>query len=193
MPVLTPLMAEHAVILRMMEVVRKIMEGMPESNREVHRRLDNVIEFLCMYVDRCHHAKEEDIFFSHCEKKGIPETDRNVMTELIEEHIFIMKTVGELIDARREHGNSFRSAEEIGRNKLALLTSLFPEHMRKENEIFFPKALKYFSPYEQYSILREFWRFNERMPMEKYHALLQQLEVYAGRASHSSMRLSHSL
>jgi len=193
MQVLTPLMAEHGVILRMIEVIRKILEVMRDSKQEVHMSLDNVIEFLCMYVDRCHHAKEEDIFFSRCEKKGIHETDRKVMTELIDEHILIMKTVGELIMAKRERAEGYQFDGEIPGKKLELLITFFPEHIRKENEIFFPKVLKYFCHDEQYSIMREFWRFNERMPMEKYHALLHQLEAISGRASHPSIRLAHSL
>ena len=93
------LMVEHSVIGRMIEVIKSLIETMQGSRQARPLRLDNVIDFLCMYADRCHHVKEEDIFFYRCDKKGMHETDKKIMAELIEEHIFIMKTVGEIIDA----------------------------------------------------------------------------------------------
>jgi hemerythrin-like domain-containing protein len=180
MRVYIPLVAEHDVILRMTEVIKKLPECMRESRKEIPVNFDNVIDFLCMYVDRCHHVKEEDIFFRHCEKKGIQGTDKKIMEELIEEHIVIMRTVGELTGAREKHSKGYRSAGETLERTLEMLTTYYLKHMRKENEIFFPKAFKYFSLEEEYSMLREFWKFNEKILFEKYYAILDRLEKFTG-------------
>ena len=193
MRVYTPLVAEHDVILRMTEVIRKLIERTPESQEGSQVNFDNVIDFLCMYVDRCHHAKEEDIFFCHCEKKGINGIDKKIMQGLTDEHVFIMRTVGEIIEARRTKANGYRSTRETLESKLERLATYYPEHMRKEKEVFFPIALKYFSREEQYSILREFWKFNEKVLFEKYYAILDRLETLTGSTTDPSIRLSRSL
>jgi len=193
MRVYIPLVAEHDVILRMTEVIKKLPACMRESREEIPVNFDNVIDFLCMYVDRGHHAKEEDIFFHHCEKKEIQGTDRKIMKELIEEHIIIMRTVGELTDAWEKHSKGDRSTGETLERTLEMLATYYLKHMRKENEIFFPKALKYFSLKEEYSMLREFWKFNEKILFQKYYAILDRLEALTVGTFHPSICLSHSL
>jgi hemerythrin-like domain-containing protein len=193
MQVYSPLVVEHDVILRMTEAIKKLLECMRESQEEIQVNFDNVIEFLCMYVDRCHHVKEEDIFFHHCDKKGIQGTDKKIMEELVAEHAWIMRTVGELIRERQEYGEAYRLARENVESKLSIVSTYYPEHMRKENEIFFPRVLKYFSHDEQYSILRQFWKFNEKILFEKYYAILDRLEARTVGTTYPPIRLSGSL
>lgn len=185
------LMVEHSVIGRMIEVIKSLIEPMHGSRQARPLRLDNVIDFLCMYADRCHHVKEEDIFFYRCDKKGMHETDKKIMEELIEEHIFIMKTVGDIIDAWQKHADGHRSAKETLRNKLEILTTFYPEHMRKEDEIFFPKALTYFSHDDQDSMLREFSKFDENSGFEEYLTIPCQLELLAAGTPQQSTRQFH--
>lgn len=190
MQVHTPLMAEHNIISRMMEATKRLT-GQVRGSGQGFNGQDTVIDFLCMYVDRCHHVKEEEILFHHLEKKKIHECDQKTMEELIQEHVFIMKSTGEIMSARSEAGS--RGDGEIVERKLEILSACYLEHIRKENETFFPRVLKYFSYYEQNSILQEFWRFNEKIPLEKYHAALHKMEALTGTASYPSMRLFHSV
>jgi len=190
MQVHIPLVAEHNIISRMMEATRRLTRQVRGSGQGFNGQ-DTVIDFLCMYVDRCHHVKEEEILFHHLEKKKIHEGDRKTMEELIQEHVFIMKSTGEIMSARAEAGS--RGAEEIVDQRLRILSGYYLEHIRKENETFFPRVLKYFSYYEQNSILQEFWRFNEKIPLEKYHAALHKMETLTGMASYPSMRLFQSV
>ncbi|RJR54769.1 MAG: hemerythrin domain-containing protein [Desulfobacteraceae bacterium] len=190
MQVHTPLVAEHKIIRRMMEAIGKWTEQVRGSGKGFNGHSDTVIDFLCMYVDRCHHVKEEEIFFHHLDKKKILEGDRKTMEELIQEHVFIMKSTGEIMSARSEAGS--RGDGEIVERRLRILSGYYLEHIRKENETFFPRVPKYFSYYEQNSILQEFWRFNEKIPLEKYHAALHKMETLTGMASYPSIGLIQS-
>lgn len=192
MQVHSPLLTEHAVIRRMMDVIDKFRCPIRGAGQWIEVHLDSIMDFLCMYVDRCHHAKEEDIFLHHLEKKEIHESDRKVMEELLQGHVFIMKSVGEIIDAQSSLLSGDEAAGAAIDEKFGILTASYVAHMKMENEIFFPKVLKYFSYQEQNSVLHEFWRFNEKIPLEKYHATLHQLEALTGTASHPSIRLFHS-
>jgi len=45
------------------------------------------VDFFRIYADRCHHGKEEDILFRELVKKPLSTEERNVLAELVDEHV----------------------------------------------------------------------------------------------------------
>ena len=168
-------MIEHRLIEKMLGVVDKELQNI-RINRTIDPVfIDTVVDFIRTYADRTHHGKEEDILFKELEKKKLSDTDFKSMQDLIEEHIFARKTVKELVDAKMKYidGDS-KSIDEIIA-KLEFLINFYPEHIRKEDEVFFPEIEKYFSFEELEKMLEEFRSFDQKMIHEKYSKLYESL------------------
>jgi len=58
---------EHGGIMLMMQIMKKIAIRLLDGKEVRREDLSKVVEFLVNFADKCHHGKEEDIFFP---KKG---------------------------------------------------------------------------------------------------------------------------
>jgi hemerythrin-like domain-containing protein len=80
-----------------------------------------------------------------------------------------------LVDAKNRHFSGDTSALETVIEKLELLVDFYPKHIEKEDKVFFPAMMKYFSADEQGLMLDEFWEFDRKMIHEKYTKLIEEL------------------
>lgn len=65
------LKVEHALTMKMLAVLQAICGKMEKQEAGLEEDIRGIIEFLRIFVDRCHHGKEEDIFFPALEELGI--------------------------------------------------------------------------------------------------------------------------
>ena len=79
-----PLMKEHRVIERMIELLRKEAERIAEAREVDPTFIDTAVDFIRTYADRTHHGKEEDILFRELAKKDLSGRHQRVMDELVE-------------------------------------------------------------------------------------------------------------
>ncbi len=56
-------------MLKVLEAICSRLENTKDLPRE---HLDNVIEFIKVFADKCHHGKEEELLFPAMEEAGIP-------------------------------------------------------------------------------------------------------------------------
>jgi len=171
-----PLMIEHRLIEKMFELVREEIKRIEEIKQADPIFIDTTVDFIRTYADRTHHGKEEDILFRDLEKKNIAELDRKIMQELIDEHKYGRKTVKELVEAKEDYLQGQTTALEVILEKLNVLVDFYPEHIKKEDKVFFPAAERYFSQEEQDAMLEEFWEFDREMIHEKYRSLVKHLQ-----------------
>jgi hemerythrin-like domain-containing protein len=59
---------------------------------------------------------------------------------------------------------------------LQKFVDFYPKHIEKEDKVFFPASMKYFSELEQQSMLLEFWEFDRKMIHAKYKSIIETLE-----------------
>ena len=110
------------------------------------------------------------------EKKNIAELDKKIMQELIDEHKYGRKTVKELVEAKEKYLQGQTGALEVILEKLNALVNFYPEHIEKEDKVFFPATEEYFSQEERDAMLEEFWEFDKEMIHEKYRSLVKHLQ-----------------
>ena len=167
-----PLMIEHRLIERMLTKIQEMLTQVEETKKIDPLFVDNAVDFIRTYADRTHHGKEEDILFRDLNNKVLSETDRRVMNELIEEHVFGRKTTKALVEANTRYRNGDSSAlEDIARH-LHTLVDFYPRHIEKEDKVFFPACRTYFSEAEDQAMLAEFWDFDRKMIHEKYTSVV---------------------
>lgn len=171
-----PLMIEHRLIERMIELLRRTLAEIKSGSRADPLFIDTAVDFMRMYADRTHHGKEEDILFRELEERPLSAADRKMMDELVEEHIFARRNTKALVEAntRNKEGDAEASFEIAER--LQSLVDFYPRHIEKEDKIFFPASRAYFSDEEEQKILARFWEFDRKMIHEKYKAVVDTIE-----------------
>jgi hemerythrin-like domain-containing protein len=171
-----PLMIEHRLIERMIGVMRGVEKQIEEKRGVDPHLIDAVVDFIRMYADRTHHGKEEDILFTLLAEKALSAEDKRLMDELIQDHILGRKVTRELVAANTAYRNGDASALGAVAASLRTLADFYPVHIRKEDEVFFPASMAYFTAEEDQEILRAYWEFDRKMIHEKYRALVEELK-----------------
>lgn len=173
---IVPLKTEHGLIDQMIKLARDETLKIATRDEFDPAFIDTTVDFLRTYADRTHHGKEEDILFRDLEDKDLSEDDRQMMEELMEEHVYARETVGELVEAKEQVLQGDSEALETVVEKMAALIELYPEHIKKEDDVFFPASMKYFTPSEQDAMLEEMWEFDREMIHEKYTSVVETLK-----------------
>jgi hemerythrin-like domain-containing protein len=172
---IVPLKTEHGLIDQMIKLVRDETLKIATKDEFNPVFIDTTVDFLRTYADRTHHGKEEDILFRDLEDKGLSTEDRQMMEELMEEHVYARETVDELVKAKERALQGDSEALETVVEKLATLIELYPEHIKKEDNVFFPASMEYLSAAEQDEMMEEMEKFDREMIHEKYRSVVERL------------------
>jgi len=97
------------------------------------------------------------------------------MNELIEEHRFGRKIVGELVAAKEDYIKGKKTLDII-LEKLDILADFYPKHIEKKDKSFFLNSEKYFTEDELQEMLKEFRDFDKKMIHEKYKIVVEELK-----------------
>jgi len=171
-----PLMIEHRLIERMISTIKVLLLQIESTQTVDPVFVDKVVDFIRTYADRTHHGKEEDILFRELSKRALSAKDQRVMKELIEEHVFGRQVTKTLVEANTRYRNSDESALADIIDQLRILTGFYPNHIEKEDKVFFPAYSVYLTNEEDQKMLSEFYKFDQRMIHEKYRSVVQELE-----------------
>jgi hemerythrin-like domain-containing protein len=153
---------EHQVIREALNFAEglsiKLERGEPVSI-EV---LASVMHFFRLFVEQCHHNKEEEIFFPLLEKRGVS-TWGGPLGVMLMEH----DRARALIREMSETAEAYRSDGETAGKRWARAawdySGLMQEHFGKEEEVLFRIADNILSPEEQTAIAADF----EKLEAEK--------------------------
>lgn len=171
-----PLMKEHRLIERMIAVIRGEMARVEKTRNIDPALVDTAVDFIRVYADRTHHGKEEDILFKKLAGRDLPEADRRVMNELVEEHAFGRSTTRALVEANARYRRGDAAALEDVLGCLQTLVDFYPRHIEKEDKAFFPAYQKILSGAEDRALLEAFREFDRKMIHEKYASVVSVLE-----------------
>jgi hemerythrin-like domain-containing protein len=175
-----PLMIEHRLIERMIEILNDELNLIRKEKEINPVFIDNAVDFIRTYADQTHHGKEEDILFRELLEKEISGEHKNTMEELIEEHKFARKTTGDLVKAKEEFMNGNEDAINTVIEKMQRLVDFYPNHIDKEDNHFFKPVMDYFTKEEQDAMLKEGQIFDRRMIHRKYNSLVKDYESNRG-------------
>ena len=171
-----PLMIEHRLIERILSLIGKEV-AMAKDKRKIEIAfLESAVDFIRWYADKTHHAKEEAILFREVAKKDMSPADRALMEELISDHDFGRRTVRQLVEGKEAYLQGSRESLAAILEKYEALVAFYQGHINKEDHIFFPASMKYFSEQEQEAMLHEFWDSDRRMIHAKYENLVELYE-----------------
>lgn len=171
-----PLMIEHRLIERMIDVMREALTLFEKEKRLSPEFLERAVDFIRTYADRCHHGKEEDILFRELGEKKLKDDHRRTLEELIEDHRWGRKMTVRLAEANKRLIGGDGNALSIAADCMKSLVQFYPAHIEKEDKHFFIPCMEYFNEAEQQSILREEWEFDRNLIHEKYKNMVTAAE-----------------
>jgi len=168
-----PLMWEHRLIEQMVNLLRSEIDRITDRKTVNLILIEQAVDFFRIYADRTHHGKEEDILFRDLSEKKLSPEHRDIMNELIREHIRGRALVRKLVEARDIYINGYAEALPHIARELNELVEFYPKHIEKEDKRFFFPCLDYFTQAEQDRMLQEFRAFDRNMIHEKYRTVVE--------------------
>ncbi len=161
----------------MLNVIQRMLERVEQAHVIDPFFVDTAVDFIRVYADRTHHGKEEDILFRDLRKKDLSSEDRQLMEELIADHIFGRTTTKALVEANIRYREGDAAALGEVTAHLQTLVDFYPVHIKKEDVVSFPAFRAYFSEEEDLAMLAEFWEFDRKMIHEKYTVVVKESEA----------------
>ena len=122
-------MIEHRLIERMIILIEQKLKQIEITNQVDPFFIDTVVDFIRIYADRTHHGKEEDILFKELSKKQMSDREKQIMDELLDEHVLGRKTTKELVAANTKYRSGDKFALAIIVSKLRKLVDFYPKHI----------------------------------------------------------------
>lgn len=146
---------EHESIQKAVAVMSRIIEQLELKHSVEADLLQDLIQFMRVFGNQCHHGKEESYLFPLLEQRGVPATGCPLAV-LKSEHVKGRQMMGELASASA----AYIADRESGRlgliGALQSLVTLYPAHIWKEDYLLFPMATKVLSGEDDELLLQQF-------------------------------------
>jgi hemerythrin-like domain-containing protein len=137
------------------------------------------MEFFVVFVDKCHHGKEEEFLFPALEEAGIPR-EGGPIGVMLTEHAAGRSWVSQMRQTLTGYKAGDLSAGEGFRQHARHYCGLLRQHIDKENNVLFVMAESRLPSAKQEELGRAFEKLEkERIgegKHEEFHALLDQLQ-----------------
>lgn len=172
---------EHKEIKRMLRILGKVSEKLKSGEIVEKDVLEQILQFIKVFADKCHHGKEEDLLFPAMEGAGIPREGGPIGVMLYEHNVGRNAVKG-----MTEGIEEFYRGNEDARKKIVENASTYIElldsHIYKEDNILYPMAEMHLSEEEQRELTEKFEEVEKNIIGEGTHSkfieLLENLEKY---------------
>ncbi len=169
------LVNEHEGILFGLRILEKMRERLEGSGTADMGDLKDMVNFLRLFADKCHHGKEEGLLFPAMEKVGIPR-EKGPIGQMLYEHQVGRQYIAEMSNALGEDVVERKAFADSAERYIGLLRS----HIEKENKILFPMGDQRIAEADQERLIEAFEQFEEEVmgpgTHERLHKMLQTFE-----------------
>ena len=169
---------EHQGIELMLQILSAISEKLSRGENVPVEHLDSIIEFFTIFVDKCHHGKEEEFLFPALETAGVLR-EGGPIGVMLSEHEQGRKLVAKLKDALTEYRTGDKTTAVSIQAICDKYITLLDEHITKENNVLFPMAGTKLDSTKDIELFEAFEQLErDRIGLgkhEEFHALLDQL------------------
>ncbi len=173
------LVAEHDIIERALTLLETVASRI-DANQPVPEEFPRwAPEFFSRFADKCHHAKEEDLFFPLLKERGIPE-EGGPIGVMLNEHVLGRDCVRRMREASE-------TAEFDGALFVAAAREFVPllrQHIFKENNVLFKMAERVLNEADDNILFDRFKEVEQERDLaglhEKYNAEVSNWEKTLG-------------
>jgi hemerythrin-like domain-containing protein len=169
---------EHRIILVIMDAADREGRSIKITGKVNAATLDKIVDFCRVFIDRCHHGKEEEYLFPKLEEKGVAR-EQGPIGVMLQEHEAGRQRVKAIAASLPQAGTGDSQAVAALTANLEAYSALLRAHIDKENNVLFPMADRLFNPAEQQTLLQAFAKHEAEEigegVHEKYHQLAHEL------------------
>jgi len=170
---------EHEGVKVMLGILEKVCEKFEAAGSIDKKHFDGILEFLKIFVDKCHHGKEEELLFPALVAAGVPED--GPIAVMLREHEMGRGYVRAMSQAYAAYMAGERSSSKDiihnARNYIFLLEA----HIEKENNILFVIADDRLLEKKQDELFEGFEKIEEERigigKHEEFHGLIERLSA----------------
>jgi len=172
------LMHEHEIILMVLGAAEREAQSIQDTGQIHADKVEQMVDVIRNFADRCHHAKEEDLLFVRMQERGIP-TQGGPIGVMLMEHVEGRRLVKAVAEALPDAAKGDPQAVAAVRDNLLGYTRLLRAHINKEDNILYPMAERILTPEDQQWLVEEFDRVEAEEigagVHEKYHQMAHDL------------------
>jgi hemerythrin-like domain-containing protein len=173
------LIHEHEAVLKMIEILQAMAKKLDEGENVWASDLEAALDFLRVFVDKCHHGKEENILFPKLVEIGIPNEGGPVGMMLHEHVIGRGYIAGFAAGTEKYRAGQKAAAAEISEN-IRGYGELLTSHIFKENNVLYKMADMHLTAQQQNELLTKFENLEDevigKIKHSEYHQLVVRLE-----------------
>lgn len=125
------LRSEHRGVVRMLRIMDRIAGSIDRGGVPDAADLARIVDFLRIFVDTCHHSKEEELLFPALRAEGVSSADE-VIVGLLDDHVRGREAVARLDALVPEIRRGDRSAVDELPRVLTAYTALLYDHIVRE-------------------------------------------------------------
>lgn len=146
---------EHENIRLMLNILNKISDKLQYKRELNQEHFSKIVEFLEVFVEKCHHGKEENFLLPAMLEIGVPQ-DKGPIASILMEHKGLRRYLEDINSAfvRLKNGD-YKTSEQIADN-LKKYIALLSQHIDKETNIFFSLVDKLLPGSKQRDLAEDF-------------------------------------
>jgi len=171
---------EHDAVRLTLKILDKICQKIEKAGEIIDLlTLNQLLEFFKVFVDKCHHGKEEELLFPALENVGVSNKGGPIEV-LLHEHQLGREYVQAMISAIAQYTNGDRMGGDEFVKAARQYINLLDQHIDKENNVLFPLAEKHLPEQEQARLSRGFDLIETEKigagKHDEFHKMLKNLE-----------------
>lgn len=169
---------EHHLIQQVVGSMAALADRVFEGEPAEKQTLVNFAEFMRVFVEKCHHEKEDNYLFPLLVRKGVPVAGCPIGA-LTHEHEAGRKLTVDLGAAIEAYLKSPEEMRQFLVTTLRSIVALYPGHIWKENYLLFPMTDKILNDQEQQGLFEEFEAVETKIGPDLHHRFEQLAEKLA--------------
>lgn len=172
------LRSEHVGVRRMLAIMTSMARAARQGQALEAGELDQVVDFLRVFVDKCHHHKEEQLLFPAMRAAGIASAEGTI-DGLLAEHVQGRQAVAAIAMEAQRMGEGDESAKARIADVIDGYTALLDAHILREESDCFDVADRELPPSVQTELAEGYDRIERDVVgggvHEAFHELLDRL------------------
>ena len=170
---------EHGGVKVMLRILGKVCDRMEAGKPVPVQHLEQILEFLKVFVDTCHHGKEEEHLFPALEAAGLPR-EGGPIGQMHQEHEQGRAFIRGMDAASRAYAEGAANGAADFVSNARGYTRLLLDHIDKEDNVLYPIAEARLTAETQAALAAAFERVEEERighgRHEAFHALMDRLQ-----------------
>lgn len=152
---------EHRQIIRVVNALSIFVQNKEEGWDIEEEVFNDLIEFMRIFAEKWHHAKEEDVLFPLLIKRGVPAIGCP-LAQLVSEHKKANSFVSDIVKSLEEYRKGNQEARTAVIRGLRNLSSYYVNHIWNEDNMLFPMANRLLKNEDQQELMQEFSIIDDR-------------------------------